>query len=152
MIETAKIFKELDDNERELIKGIIEFKDFKAGETVYMEGKEGDSLNIIVKGSVKICKTTPEGELFCLTSLRAGEKFGIMSFLDGSKHDATIVTEEDTQLMVIKKSDFDNFAKSNALIAIKILRGLSIHLATILRKMNAQFMDMSHYMFGAGKR
>lgn len=151
LIEDIQIFKELDSSEMSRVKGMLQVREYGPGEIVYREGEAGDSLNIILKGKIRINKMTVEGDQFCITTLKEGDIFGILSFLDGSRHDATIVSEQQTELMLLKKSDFERLLQSNPMIANKILRGLSIHLASLVRNMNSQYMDLMHLMFRKSK-
>lgn len=151
MIDRIKIFRDFSEDDKKIISGLLQAKEFKAGETVYNEGDPGDVLSFVMTGKVKVCRTTPEGEQFCIISLTEGEMFGIMSFLDGSLHDATIIADIDTHLMTLQKRDFDALLAANTLLAANILKNLAIHLAIIVRNMNSQYMDLMHYMFRKSK-
>ena len=74
-----------------------------------------------------------------------------MSFLDGRKHDATTVAEEDTQLLVLERSEFDRLVQTHPAIALKILWNIAIDLAALVRNMNSQYTDLIHMMFGKSK-
>ena len=143
----SHIFRELDSSEMGIIHDLLQSRDYEPNEVIYKEGEKGDSLNIIGKGKVKINKMMVEGDQFCLSTLKEGDIFGIMSFLDGSAHDATIVSDQQTRLTVLRKADFDGLLMSNPLVAGKILRRLAIHLASIVRNMNSQYIDLMHLMF-----
>lgn len=149
--ERIHVFGELEVSEMALVEALLESKDYGPNETIYKEGEKGDSLNIIMKGKVKINKLMVEGGQFCIAILKEGDMFGIMSFLDGSDHDATIVSDQQTRLVVLKKPDFEKLLLSNPLIAGKILRRLAVHLASIVRNMNSQYIDLTHLMFRKGK-
>ncbi len=149
--EKIHVFRDLEVSEIALVEGMLESRDYGPNETIYNEGEEGGSLNIIMKGKVKISKMMVEGGQFCIAILKEGDMFGIMSFLDGSSHDATIVSEQKTRLIVLKKADFEGLAASNPAVANKILRRLAIHLAAIVRNMNSQYIDLTHLMFRKGK-
>ncbi|GAB4410532.1 MAG: hypothetical protein OHK0032_06280 [Thermodesulfovibrionales bacterium] len=151
LIADIYIFSGLDSSEMSIVKGMLQDREYGAGEIIYREGDVGDSLNIIIRGKVRINKMTVEGDQFSITTLGEGGMFGILSFLDGSRHDATIVSEQPTRLMLLRKSDFDSLQQSNPLIASKILWRLSIHLASIVRNMNSQYMDLMHLMFRKSK-
>jgi CRP-like cAMP-binding protein len=146
-MERMHIFRELDGSEMGLIQDLLLSRDYEPDEIIYKEGEKGDSLNIIEKGKVKINKMMVEGDQFCIATLKEGDIFGIMSFLDGSEHDATIVSDQQTRLTVLSKPDFDGLLMSNPLVAGKILRRLAIHLASIVRNMNSQYIDVMHLMF-----
>jgi CRP-like cAMP-binding protein len=141
------IFRDLDDSEMGEMRALLETRDYEPNEVIYREGEKGDSLNIIEKGKVKINKMMVEGDQFCIATLKEGDIFGIMSFLDGSAHDATIVSDRQTRLTVLRKSDFDGFLLTRPLVAGKVLRRLAVHLASIVRNMNSQYIDLMHIMF-----
>ncbi len=151
MIDRIKIFKDLSEQDKKIISGLLQARTFKSGDVVYDEGDPGAVLSFIMTGKVRVCRTTPEGEQFCIISLTEGEMFGIMSFLDGSLHDATIVADTETHIMTLQKKDFDALLAANTLLAATILKNLAIHLAVIVRNMNSQYMDLMHYMFRKSK-
>lgn len=150
-IERIALFSDLSNQEMDILKNLLDLKEYAPNEVIYAEGEEGDSLNIIIEGKVRINKRMVEGDQFCISTLKEGDVFGIMSFLDGSRHDATIVSDQRTTLMVLKRADFDNLYSSNPLMAAKILKRLAMHLATIVRNMNTQYMDLMHLMFRRSK-
>ncbi len=141
------IFRDLDGSEMDIVQDLLQSRDCEPNEIIYSEGEKGDSLNIIEKGKVKINKMMVEGDQFCIATLKEGDIFGIMSFLDGSAHDATIVSDQRTRLTILRKTDFDGLLASYPLVAGKVLRRLAIHLASIVRNMNSQYIDLMHLMF-----
>ncbi|MCL5023733.1 MAG: cyclic nucleotide-binding domain-containing protein [Nitrospirae bacterium] len=147
MNKKTYIFEELDGSEMSVVAGLLQSGDYGPNEMIYREGEKGDSLSIIDKGKVKINKMMVEGDQFCIATLKEGDIFGIMSFLDGSAHDATIVSDQQTRLTVLAKRDFDDLLRTHPLIAGKILRRLAVHLASIVRNMNSQYIDLMHLMF-----
>ena len=147
MTEKTHIFQELDGSEMSIVKGLLQARNYGPNEMIYREGEKGDSLSIIDKGKVRINKMMVEGDQFCIATLKEGDIFGIMSFLDGSAHDATIISDQQTRLTVLSRGDFDDLLGTNPLIAGKILRRLAVHLASIVRNMNSQYIDLMHLMF-----
>lgn len=147
MSDRVRIFDGLDAKEIDVIRAMLRSHEYGPNEVIYKEGEEGDSLNIIEKGKVRINKLMVAGDQFCIATLKEGDIFGIMSFLDGSAHDATIVSGQQTRLTVFRRADFDRLLVSNPLVACKVLRQLAIHLASIVRNMNSQYIDLMHLMF-----
>ena len=147
MTGSMHIFEELDDSEMGAIRDLLLSREYGPDEIISREGERGDSLNIIEKGKVKIHKMMVEGDQFCIATLREGDIFGVMSFLDGSDHDATIISDQQTRLTVLRKPDFEGLLVSHPLVAGKILRRLAVHLASIVRNMNSQYIDVMHLMF-----
>ncbi|MCX8069679.1 MAG: cyclic nucleotide-binding domain-containing protein [Thermodesulfovibrionales bacterium] len=151
LFEKNKVFSDLEDAEKDLLSSLVLTTKYNADDIIYREGEEGDSLDIIVKGKVRICKMTVEGNYLHLSTVREGEMFGMMSFLDRGKHSATIIADEDTHLLVLKKGDFDRLLTTHPVIYGKVVRNIAIHLASLLRNMNMQYMDMMHMVFGKSK-
>ncbi len=151
LLDGIRVFDGLSGDEKGALSDLFRLGSFPKEEVIYREGETGDSLDIIIEGKVRICKTTAEGDEFCLSTVRKGELFGFMSFLDGSRHSATIIADADTRLLVLKKEDFDGFLETNPVIYGKVLKGVATHLATIVRSMNSQYMDLMHLMFRKSK-
>jgi CRP-like cAMP-binding protein len=141
-------FLDLTDSELETISKIINKKDFRSGETAFNDREDGKSLYIIKKGEVKACKTAPDGELFTLTTMKEGEIFGEMSFLDGRPRSATIVALTDVEAYVIDKSDFETLVDKYPRITYKLLKNIVFTIHSIVRGMNTRYMEMINYMWG----
>ncbi|MCX5717703.1 MAG: cyclic nucleotide-binding domain-containing protein [Nitrospirae bacterium] len=144
-------FSDLDDSEIEMLKGSVQVKEYEAGDIIFKEGSSGSELYIVVSGKVGVNKMTGEGDQYRIITLEKGGIFGIMSFLDEIKHDATIIAEQKSRVIQIGKSAFDNIVHSNLPMAFKILRRLAMHLTGIVRKTNREYMDLMHMMFRKSK-
>jgi CRP/FNR family cyclic AMP-dependent transcriptional regulator len=130
------------------VSKIISKKDFGAGETIFTESEKGESLYIIRKGEVKACRQAPDGELFTLTTMKEGEIFGEMSFLDGRPRSATLVALTDIETYVIEKSDFETLVDKYPRITYKLLKNIVFTIHSIVRGMNTRYMEMINYMWG----
>ena len=152
IVEGINLFRDIDEVGGTLISKLLKVRDFKPGEMIYREGESGNNnLNIIERGKVRVERITVEGDQFPVATLKKGQGFGIMSFLDGRKHDATTVAEEETQLLVLERSEFDRLVQTHPAIALKILWNIAIDLAALVRNMNSQYTDLIHMMFGKSK-
>lgn len=150
-IREIYLFSDLDNTEIEVLKGLIQTREYETGDIIFEEGSGGSELYIAVSGKVSVNKRTPEGDQYKLITLKDGAIFGIMSFLDEVKHDATILVEQKTTVLRIEKTAFDSMANSNLPIAYKILRRLAMHLTIIIRNTNREYMDLMHMMFRKSK-
>jgi CRP-like cAMP-binding protein len=151
LLDGIKVFDGLGEAEKAEISDLFRIGSYPKEEVIYREGELGDSLDIVIAGKVRICKTTAEGDEFCLSTVRKGEIFGIMSFLDGSRHSATIIADDDSRLLILKKEDFDSCLETSPVIYGKLVKGIATHLAAIVRSMNSQYMDLMHLMFRKSK-
>ncbi|MEE8185148.1 MAG: cyclic nucleotide-binding domain-containing protein [Thermodesulfobacteriota bacterium] len=148
ILREMSFFDDLNDTELDVIAGVLERKKFKVGDIVFKENEDGDSLYIIRKGEVKACKTAPDGELLTLTLMKDGDIFGEMSFLDGRARTASIVAMTEVETFVITKSEFERLVDDNPRMIYKMLKNLVYHIHSIVRGMNARYLEMVTYMWG----
>ena len=94
---------------------------FPAKSIVFTEFELANNFYVIKKGKVKITKLKHDKEML-LAVLGEGDIFGEMSILNDKPRNATAITEEETELMVIKK---DSIEKLPPPIFIKLLEVLS---------------------------
>ena len=76
---------------------------FAPGEAIVRRGQEGNSMFVIVRGGVKV--QIPENDYQrTINHLRANDFFGEMSLLTGQPRTATVIAEEETEVIQIKKT------------------------------------------------
>ncbi len=148
MLREQQFFADLTDDELGVIATITSRKDFKLGDRIFSESEDGQSIYIIKRGEVKACKIAPDGELFTLTIMKDGDIFGEMSFLDGRPRSATIIAISDLETYVIERSDFETIVDENPRIIYKIMRNIVFTIHSIVRGMNARYIEMINYMWG----
>ena len=92
-----------------------------AKKVVFTEFELANNFYVIKNGKVKITKLKHDEEML-LAVLNKGDIFGEMSILNDKPRNATAITEEETELMVIKKDSIEKLPPS---IFIKLLEVLS---------------------------
>ena len=90
------------------------------GTRVFEEGEPGDSLYLIVRGSVRVHKGERE-----VAVLGKGECFGEMAILDNEPRSASITALEDVQLLRIWSDDFYEMLADRVEIARGIFKVLT---------------------------
>jgi CRP-like cAMP-binding protein len=75
---------------------------FAPGEKIVRRGQEGTSMFVIVRGSVKVQVPAQDGQK-TVNQLYANDFFGEMSLLTGEPRSATVITEEETEVLEIGK-------------------------------------------------
>jgi CRP-like cAMP-binding protein len=71
------------------------------GQLLLQEGDVGRSFFIIVEGRVRVFKSGPDDKEITLAHLGEGAFFGEMAMLSGAPRTASVVTEEDTELLEV---------------------------------------------------
>ncbi|MBA3726265.1 MAG: Crp/Fnr family transcriptional regulator [Armatimonadetes bacterium] len=120
-IRQVSLFNGLGTRQVEAISAGARRKRHRQGSTVVAEGDAGHSLYIVLSGRVAICKTNALGESVHLAERGQGGHFGEMSLLDGKPRAADVVALEDSDFLVIDRSEFLRAIRSDPDLAIRIL-------------------------------
>jgi len=127
-IKAVPIFAKINKTELDEIGRISEFKEFGKDEIIFSEGEEGDSMFIIMKGRVKVYKSSSSGQIKTLDILEKGDFLGEMAILDKEIRSASVMTVEDTEVLVLKRAVFEKQIKTDPELSLKILRALCARL------------------------
>lgn len=78
---------------------------------IFSEYQAGSDMYIIQEGSVKITRVIDNEEV-TYALLRKGDMFGEMALLDNKPRSATAITHEDTKVLVVNASNFEQMVSS----------------------------------------
>ena len=125
---------------------------------IVREGDPGDTFFILVKGSVSVCRITPDGRETILSILKEGDFFGEMAMFDSSLRSASIKTLTEVEVGAIRQADFlvlldrnprigrslvialsERLRAANALIAATTSQDIRARLASLLLNLGEQF-------------
>lgn len=107
-----------------------------AGKLIFEENEPGDALYVIKSGRVRVAKRDTGGEEHLLAFLDCGEYFGEISLVDRAPRSASAYAETDTELLKIKRTDFQNLIAGNKEIERKFYKSFSLVLCERLRVTN----------------
>jgi CRP-like cAMP-binding protein len=138
-IKALPFFKNLSDQEMDVILKKIFTKFYKKGSILFVEGMPGEVLYIVMEGSIVISKKIKEGKEIEIAKLGYGEIVGEMSLIDAGLRTATGKTDVDSKLVVITKKSFNEILESDPQIAAKILMELLRVLNKRLRVTDKKF-------------
>ena len=96
-------FQALDQSQLEKIANMAEVDDYSTGEYICHEGVIGDSMYLILEGSVSLEK---DG-MGLGTYRRRGDCVGEMTLLDEQPRIASLRAKTDVQILYIKRAQFD---------------------------------------------
>ena len=108
---------------------------------VFQAGEPATELLIILKGKASICLDLPAGLSYRVTTCTPGMTFGEMALLDRSPRSATVRADTDILALALSVEDFTALAAAETVIYSKLLSNIARHLASRLRKRNAEVVD-----------
>jgi len=141
------LFQDLSEDDLEKVLEVVEEKIFKADGEIFDETLPGRELYIILKGKIRIVKSTRDGGRQTLSMLKEGNFFGELSLLDGRKHSATAEAVEDSVLLVITQDGLRQIEQKHPKIALTVIKNMALKISGMLRQMNEQFIGMVNYMW-----
>ncbi|HXH71100.1 MAG TPA: mechanosensitive ion channel family protein [Pyrinomonadaceae bacterium] len=99
-LSNVPIFAPLSDEETQKLASGSRVRVFAPDEPIVRQGQPGKSMFVVHKGSVKV-QIKEESQTKTLNTLREGDFFGEMGLLTGEPRTATVIAEEETQVLEI---------------------------------------------------
>ena len=124
-LKKIEIFEGLAISELAAIASVTEAVTSPAGELVINEGETGDTMYLIIAGEVSVLKETDNGDPMELDRIYTGDYFGEMALFEDVVRSASIQTQIETQLLVLRKQEFEEIVKEYPQIALHICKVLS---------------------------
>jgi CRP/FNR family cyclic AMP-dependent transcriptional regulator len=121
-------------NQRQLGKLLVKVfeKKYHAGEIIFREGDPGKALFIVLDGKVSIARGA-DGLEKPLALLGPGTYFGELALIDDQPRFAGARADEDSLLLILYKSHFDDLIEGQKALAIKVMENLLKTLAGYVR-------------------
>ena len=96
-----------------------------AGTTLFREGDFGDTMYLVIKGSLQISKRVIEGAEKVITTLGVGQYAGEMSLLTGAQRSATGRAIEDTEVVEIDQEAFMQLLHDQPQVGLDLMRQMA---------------------------
>lgn len=109
--------------------GVI--KTYPRNTVLFLEGQPSAELYIVVTGQVKVFVSETEGKEVTLSLEGPGGYFGELGLVDAAPRSASVMTTEQSQLVVVSKSDFQRCLASRPDLGIKLMRALVQRVRTL---------------------
>lgn len=111
-LNRVSIFAPLSDEEIERLAAVSVAKVYAPGEVIVSMGQEGNSMFVVISGTVKV--QIPElSYQKTIGTLHENDFFGEMSLLTGEPRSATVVAFEESEVLRIDKSGLKPIIESN---------------------------------------
>ncbi len=111
-LRKQKFFLCMDDAQIDRMLASAKLLRYGRGESLIKQGSEGDSMFVLVSGTVDV-HINHDGRLTYVATLKAGDYFGEMSLLTGEKRSATVIANSDCESLKIDKMSFAEVLQSN---------------------------------------
>lgn len=139
VIARIPLFNGLSRGQLAQFQGIALEKSFARGEWVFSEGDEGDGFYVILAGTVKIFKLSPDGKEHILHIYSSGQTFGEVPVFAGEHFPANAEALQTTRVLFFPRAAFVALLEKNPALSLKLLADLSLK----LRQFTVQIENLS---------
>ena len=146
--KTIHLFAGFDDDEIDAFVDAADRKSVSADHVFFGMGNLNSSLFIILRGSVKIDRLGTADDI-PLATLGAGQTFGEMSFMDGSRTTAAVTAREPTEVFEISRKAVDKLLDDRPTLGVKLWRNFALDLKQRLTRTNEvidQYIDINQVL------
>lgn len=139
-LKSIKLFADFPSDELDEICKICEPVLFQAGQQIFYEGQEGDSMLIIEDGGVKIYRRLPSGDSVTLDTLAPGEVLGELALIDGAPRTAAASAMTVVKAYLLLREGYLRLRDARSPAAFRLTRKISIITAMRIRNINEVIM------------
>lgn len=122
------LFADLTDAQLEMLADDFTRRDFRHGETIFLQGDPGQTLYLIKSGKVRIYVQDDDGQETSVILYGPGDIFGELALIDGMPRSASAVALEDTVVYLLSRERFREQIQRTPQLAWNLLRALSVRL------------------------
>jgi CRP-like cAMP-binding protein len=133
-------FKDLSDEEINLISKITTVRGYRKDEFVFQIGDTSLEFMMIIKGCVRVSKYNDSNEEITLATICSNGVLGETSLIK-EKYNVVGVADEFTEMLVMKKEDLENLIKTDSKLGVKMLYIILERLYYKLNKTNLLYRE-----------
>lgn len=138
-LSNSQLFGGLSEVHLKEIKRIAVDKYFNKGEIIFFDGDEGNGFYLVIGGTVKVYKVSPEGKEQILHMVKEGESIGAVPVFAGKSFPANAQAISKSRLLFFPRTEFINLITNNPSLTMNILAVLSMR----LREFTVQIENLS---------
>lgn len=114
LIHTIPLFDTISAASKQALAGICAANTLKKKELLFLEGDEGVSLFILLRGSIQLYKVTPEGKEVVIKIVKPGEMFAEVVLFKESTYPVNAIALQDSTLLAISRRGFVTLLSNDA--------------------------------------
>ena len=117
---------------------------FRQGETIFHQGDAGQLLYLIESGRVRIYVMGEDGQETSVSLAGSGDIFGELAVIDGLPRSASVVAQEDTQVLTLSRERLREHLRRSPQLEINFMKTLSVRVRYSTQQMGSlTFLDVS---------
>jgi CRP/FNR family transcriptional regulator len=139
ILREVYLFSGVAESDLETLAELAVARDFPRQAVIFFEGKEPQGFFMLVRGLVKLVKTSPDGKEYIIRLVQPGETFGEAVVFADSPFPATAMALEDCRTLFFPKKAFLHYLAVSPALARNMLATMS----RLLYHLTRQLEDVS---------
>jgi CRP/FNR family cyclic AMP-dependent transcriptional regulator len=124
-LAAIRMFEHLNEDDRLALANVIDELKVPEGHTLFQAGDPGDSLFIMQSGQIELFIKDTAGQKIVLTTAQSGDMFGELAMLDTGPRTATALALQESEVLVLDRSDLVLLFRRKPEAALHMLAALS---------------------------
>jgi CRP/FNR family transcriptional regulator, cyclic AMP receptor protein len=127
-LRTIPLFSQCRDSELEQLGHAFVTRDYPKNSVILSAHDPGDTFYVLLNGQVKVMIVAEDGREVILTLMHNGDFFGEGALFKRDSHGASVVTMQDSRLLVLRRDDLYRFLMGMPGVALGLLRSMTVRL------------------------
>ena len=141
-LSDVALFQVFSSEELDQILPYFELRPFAESTTLFEQGDRGDSLLVVIEGTVDIRKESVSGKQTVMAKFGRGSIVGEMAIIDQFPRSATARVTANSKVLILTREGFEVILQEKPPLGIKFLREITRILAQRLRRASGRFSDI----------
>lgn len=146
-LRTSRLATELTDEQTRSLAEYLSFRDLQNGEVLVPEGTSDNHLYVILSGALNVVKNAGRDDAVTLFTMTKGDLVGELSFLDETKHYATLVAAGATRVFGLRREDLEALLPAEPQIVYRVMRAIVRTVHEIQRRLSMHSIELANYMY-----
>jgi len=122
---TIPLFHGLNNRQLKLLANRFVPRSYEAGKNIVTQGKGGEGMFVMISGRADAVVESSDGTKNKVNEFVSRDFFGEVAMLDDGPRTASVIATEETECLVLTRSDFIALMKNDAEMAIEITVALA---------------------------
>lgn len=145
MLRGNEYFDTMPDSLLEQITAHMQLREYERGEVFFWEGDPCDGLYVLMEGSAKIYRISPQGRQYIIRVLQESDTFAEVPAFDGGANPVNVEALETCLIWVVDSETLRGLVQTHPQFAQKVLVNFGIMLRGMVRKVSEMaFYQVTH--------
>ncbi len=142
-IRQLELFSTLLDDDIDILVKHAKIRSLDEGETLFLEGDNGDFFAIVIDGQIDIVKQPEHESPIVIASLSEGATLGEMAIIDHETRSATAVAAIPSTIFELSSDSFDELVEISPRCGVKVIRKIASVLCNNVRRTSEIVTEIS---------